>query len=356
MTIPRTLFSIAAISAAAPLSAAQDTITVSGEVTCADCRIVLDTVVTIGGLDGPGVETVHRVSMVAVDRLNRIYIGLHRPPSISVFDPSGRFIRSIGRAGEGPGEYESISDINAGPRYIHVFDRHNGRTLLDYDFNVVRVDRFPGEILKTGVLESDAVAFSGMVGTRALAGYRFHMLDTLGAFTSFHLGPSGHFFPYLVAAADDGSLLFVPYGRNEIHRWELDPEPALAGVLRRRVAEYDRHLHLGPRDWPGVGIAGVRLDADGLWVAWNAPDPQAPERGPNDANPRELRHLHNQFKDGWIDLVDPATGLTVARHRHDFTFNGFADGSGHRYLLAYQETEVGVPYIHFLDLRLVRGR
>ena len=351
MTIPRTLFSIAAISAAAPLSAAQDTITVSGEVTCADCRIVLDTVVTIGGLDGPGVETVHRVSMVAVDRLNRIYIGLHRPPSISVFDASGRFIRSIGRAGEGPGEYESISDINAGPRYIHVFDRHKGRTLLDYDFNVVRVDRFPGEILLTGVLESDAVAFSGMVGTRALAGYRFHMLDTLGAFTSFHMGPSGHFFPYLVAAADDGSLLFVPYGRNEIHRWELDPEPALARVLRRRVAEYDRHLHLGNR--PGVAIAGFRLDADGLWIAWNAPDPQAPERGRSDAIPWESRH---QFKDGWIDLVDPATGLTVARHRHDFAFKGFANGSRHRYLLAYQETEVGVPYIHFLELRLVRGR
>ena len=349
MAIPRTLLAIVAISAAAPPSAAQDTITVSGEVTCADCRIVLDTVLTIGGLDGPGVETVHPLSMVAVDRRNRIHVGIHRPPSVSVFDASGRFVRSFGREGEGPGEYESISHINAGPRYIHVFDRDNGRTMLDYDFNVVRVDRFPGQILTAIVLESDAVVFAGMVGTRARAGYRLHMLDTLGAFTSFDLGPP----LYVAVAAHDGSLLSVPIARNEIHRWELDPGPALAGVLLRRVAEFDRHLRLGPRDRPGVGISGVRRDADGLWVVWGAPDPEAPERGRNDAIRLELSH---QFRDGWIDLVDPDTGLTVARHRDDFTFDGFADGSGHRYVLAYQETEAGVPYIHLLEPRLVRGR
>ena len=50
----RALLVIAVISAATTRTTAQDTITVSGEVTCRECLIVLDTVITIGGLDGPG--------------------------------------------------------------------------------------------------------------------------------------------------------------------------------------------------------------------------------------------------------------------------------------------------------------
>ena len=345
-TVLRALLVTAGISAATTRAMAQDTITVSGEVTCRECLIVLDTVVTIGGLDGPGLETVHPLSMVAVDRRNRIYIGIHRPPSVSVFDASGRFIRSFGRAGDGPGEYRSISHINAGPRYIHVFDRDNGRTMLDYEFNVVRVDPFPGQIHNTTVLETDAVAFSAMVGTRAQAGYRFHILDTLGAFSSFHIGTGEGF----KAAADDESLWFLATDRNELLRWNLHPQPTLARVLRRTVEEFDRHSHLGPLDWPGVGNGAIRRGADGLWIVWSSPDPEAPERERNASIPMGSR---DEFVDGWIDLVDPATGLTVARYRGDSGLKGFADGS--RYVVAYQETEAGVPYIHLLEPRLVRG-
>ena len=305
---------------------------------------MLDTVVTIGGLDGPGLETVHPLSMVSVDRRNRIYVGIHSPPSISVFDESGRFVRSFGRAGEGPGEYFSISHVRPGPRYIHVFDRHRGRTMLDYDFNVVRADRFPGQIFGTVVLEGDAVAFDAMVGTRAQAGYRFHVLDTLGAFRSFGLGPPESFW----GTAQGGNLLFTATKRNEILRWNLDPEPTLVEVLRRRVAEFDRHLHLGPLDYPV--ISGIRHDSDGLWIVWNAPDPEAPETDPDEGIRLELS---SQSRDGWIDLVDPATGLTIARYRGDASLKGFAHGS--RYVVVYEETEAGVPYIHLLEPRLVRG-
>ncbi len=345
-TILEALLAVAAIPAATPPASAQDTITAPGEVTCRDCVIVLDTVVTIGGLDGPGLETVDPLSMVAVDRRNRIYIGIYRPPSVSVFDAAGRFVRSFGGAGEGPGEYWSISHINAGPQYIHVFDRNNGRTMLDYDFNVVRVDPFPGQIHNSVVLQSDAVVFSAAVGTRAQAGYRFHMLDTLGTLTSFGVGgPEG-----FMASADDEGLWFVAMDRNELLRWRVDPEPMLASVFRRAVTEFDRHLHLGPRDWPGVGNSAIHRGAEGLWIVWSAPDPEAPERGRGASIPLGSR---DEFVDGWIDLVDPGTGLTVARYHGDSGLKGFAFGS--RYVVAYQETEAGVPYIHLLEPKLVRG-
>ena len=332
------------IPTAAPVAAAQDTLTVSGEVTCQECAIVLDTVVTIGGLDGPGLETIYRLSTVAVDRRNRIHIGRSRPPSVSVFDETGRFIRSYGRSGEGPGEYESISHVTAGPQYIHVFDRHRGRTMLDYDFNVVRVDPFPGQVHNSVVLESDAVVFSAFVGTRELAGYRFHVLDTLGAFTSFDERPGAGWFN--VSAREDG-VWTGAIDRNDVQRWQLEPVPTLRRVILRTVREFDMHTHL--EEWPGVGNAAIRRDEDGLWVAWNAPDPKAPKREPGASIPWGPNH---EFKDGWIDLVDPRTGLTVARYRGDAILSGFAYGS--KYVVVYDETEDGVPYIHLLEPRLVR--
>jgi len=51
---------------------AQHTEQVSGEVTCGECVITLDTVVTIGGLDGPGVDLISEVSRVAVDQNARL--------------------------------------------------------------------------------------------------------------------------------------------------------------------------------------------------------------------------------------------------------------------------------------------
>ena len=41
----------------------------------------------------------------------------------------------VDTGGEGPGEYSSISRIDTGPRYIHVFEYHQSRTVLDHDFN-----------------------------------------------------------------------------------------------------------------------------------------------------------------------------------------------------------------------------
>ena len=52
--------------------------------------------------------------------------------------------------------------------------------------------------------------------------------------------------------------------------------------------------------------------------------------------------------------MNPATGETLARYFDKGMFLGFASGS--RYLVAYHETDAGVPYIHRLEPRLSRGK
>ena len=329
---------------------------VSGKVTCDDCVVILDTVVTIGGLDGPGLHAVTRHSQVAVDRRGRILITALRQSEMSVFDSTGKFLRTVGRRGEGPGEYGSISHIGVGRQYIHVFVNHSGRTLLDHDFAVVRTDRFPGQILSAIVLSGDEAAFTANLPTPASIGHKLHVLRPTGQILSY--GYDGEVYSSSLTtwtsqrsavAGRADTLWAVNNEANRIVRWVLGQEPQVVRVFERQVAEFEEGApaeHVYPRSWNYAAMADDR----GLWIVWNAPDPKWKKRvGPGgraEGTPR-------QVYDGWMDLVDPATGRTLARHRQDGFLMDFAAGSS--YVVAYHETDAGVPFLHLLEPRLSRG-
>lgn len=331
---------------------AQDTVTVAADdIICGDCVITLDTVVTIGGLDGPGLEVLRSTSEVAVDRLGRILISEGRVSHFSVFDSTGTFLRTVGRSGQGPGEYSFISHINAGPRYIHVFDMRR-RTLLDHDFNPVKIDIVPVQVSYSWVTESDVIAFTADLRTREAVGHPLHLLRPTGEISSH--GGDGSVYrrrdqEELMAtsvAGDDEALWLVQYESNRLIRWDLAEKPTISRVFERAIEEFDRH---DPETWPGAANLGSMLDEDGLWIVWRAPesgwDPDGSERPPT----RPMRTI----VDSWVDLVDPSTGRTIARHWSDGFLKGFAPGS--RYVFAYEESEAGVPYIHLMEPALSRG-
>lgn len=60
---------------------------------------------------------------VHVDKNQNVYIGDYDATSIHVFDASGKFIHKIGRKGDGPGEFQSISNIFSTDDHLYVFDR-----------------------------------------------------------------------------------------------------------------------------------------------------------------------------------------------------------------------------------------
>ncbi len=339
-----------AVHAATTGLSAQDTVAVSGEVTCSACVITFDTVATIGGLDGPGLHQISFYSVVAVDRRGRIHIAESGgQPEISVFDATGEFLRTLGGRGEGPGEYRDVAHIDIGPEYIHVFDWRRGRTLLDHDFNAVEVHRFPAVVVETFVTDSDEVVWVGDVPTSASVGHRIHTLGPTGEIRSFggdrsaYLGPSG---PSPVVTGDSETLWTVDRSTSRLTRWDLSPEPEVGRVFERTVEEFERANPDGP--WPPARHAGIMVDDSGLWIVWNSKDPEwtqrrAPMSPPPEVPPRRVW-------EGWVELVDPSTGQTLARHRSDGFIKGFADGS--RYLVGYYETDGGVPYIHLLAPRV----
>ena len=326
---------------------------VSGEVTCAECAITLDTVLTIGGLDGPGLDVVSMFSSVAVDRRGRVLVWEGGEAEISVFGSTGRYLRTVGRRGEGPGEYGSISHIGVGPRYIHVFEYHKGRTMLDHDFQVVRTDRFPGQILSVAVVSDDVVVFVADVPTPASVGHQLHLLRPSGEMASHGYDGgvySSELTPWATtrtAVAGEGSTVWaVPLEVNRLVRWDLAPEPMVGRVFDRRVAEFDE----GGDAFAPARLGSAMLDDRGLWLSWHTADPDW--TGPPPSLDSRVSTPIDQLRNGWLDLVDPATGQTLARYRQDGVFGHFAGGSS--YVAGYEETDAGVPFLHLLEPRLSR--
>ena len=170
-------FILLAVHAATTGLSAQDTVAVSGEVTCSACVITFDTVATIGGLDGPGLHQISFYSVVAVDRRGRIHIAEQRGAARDLgVRCHGRVPSDSWGSRRRPRRVQETSaHIDIGPEYIHVFDWRRGRTLLDHDFNVVEVHRFPAVVVETFVTDSDEVVWVGDVPTSASVGHRIHI-------------------------------------------------------------------------------------------------------------------------------------------------------------------------------------
>lgn len=337
-----------------PTLSAQQPVPVSGEVTCADCVITLDTVITIGGREDFGLHVITPFSQVAVDRRGRVLITQLSYPEISIFDLSGDFLGTVGQEGDRPGEYDGIAHVNVGPRFVHVFEFHRGRTMLDLGFEVVRTDRSLGQVLSSVVIGSDEVAFAVPVREPAAVGHQLRILDARGRITSFGgddrvaPGPQLHRF---VVAGDEETFWAVRQQVNRMVRWNLEPEPVVARVFDRTVEPFERD-NPSEQLWPHALNVGAMFDDDGLWIAWQTPDPDWTERiSPGGEIPEVPWQT---VLDGWLDLIDPSTGQTMARYHGDDALLGFAHGS--RYVISYHEPNAGGAYIHLLEPRLSRGK
>lgn len=346
------LFVLGADHATAMSLRAQKPERVSGEVTCAECVIALDTVLTIGGLDGPGVEHVSMFSGVAVDKRGRILVWEAAEAEIAVFDSTGTYLRTIGGRGEGPGEYRSISYVGVGPRYIHVFEYHKGRTILDHDFQTIRADRFPGQILSATMLSDDVAVFVADIPTPESVGHKLHILRASGELASY--GYDGGVFSRELSpeatinsvAGRDNTVWAVMREVNRLVRWDLVPEPMVGRVFDRRVAEFDEG---GDAFMPAI-MGSAMLDDRGLWVVWHTADPDWTGPPPSLESLRPSSFDGDRLRDSWVDLVDPATGRTLARYHQDEALGRFAG----RYVVGYEETDAGVPFLHLIEPRLSR--
>jgi len=117
--------------------------------------------------DGNTRELFGRVLSLAVDEEENTYVADYHWNEIRVFDREGNFVRTIGREGEGPGEFLRVAGI--------VWDRAS-RVLWTVDTRALRFSAFDaqGRFLRTHPHGRDSYAFSfPWVGYTDLNGFLY---------------------------------------------------------------------------------------------------------------------------------------------------------------------------------------
>jgi 6-bladed beta-propeller len=310
-----------------------DEMIVESEVTCSTCSIVIEPVVELTDASfadfGPNPP-------LARDSTGRTYV-VDELRRLSVYDSKGRFVRSIGELGGGPGEYERIRNI--------VIDREGTVHLLDPQ--LARHSRFTAE-----------GEFIGSVTVPDIAGQNYGPAQFLSdgsiALIRRRLGPEESSEP-LVAINGDGVGSRVPWDSwavpdpktsNDWLMWVSSSGEVLVGerfsfairVLARdltpigsilRRAEWipttvqEGRVSDGVLDKPFTpSLEGVWEDEEG--VAWLYMRGPSPDWRPNRSDGRGLsQEEYIALADrprfvSFLEAIDPRRGEVLAR----YTING----------------------------------
>ena len=126
------LAALAAVTLAAPATHAQEVLAIHPAQTPGDLK--LDEILSIGSLAGEH-DAFGRVTDVALDGRGRILVADDFGRHYKVFDPSGSYLATVGRRGEGPGEFEGPWSIAVGTE----------DSVFVWDYQRARISVFSGE-------------------------------------------------------------------------------------------------------------------------------------------------------------------------------------------------------------------
>lgn len=118
------LLTFAFIAAAVPQ---QDTVVVRAGAPAWGTNVRVTRELAIGALDGPDEYSFAWVAGVTVGSDNAIYVLEQKPPVVRQYDATGKYIRSFGRSGQGPGEFQRPEALSLADKRLIVRDVRNAR-------------------------------------------------------------------------------------------------------------------------------------------------------------------------------------------------------------------------------------
>ena len=302
---------------------------------CTTC-VRLEELAVLGDMVGDGFIQWSRVA--TRDSLGRYWIG--QGESLKVYDSAGRFLREVGRRGEGPREFGRVAFAHADSAgRVHVLDPRNTReSVFDATFALMEERRLPGRALS---LFSAAALNGGYVTNIAaeLTGLPFlHLIRGEEVVRSFGMsdatGPHDAFRSLrILAARSDGVIAAARRIAYTIEVWdssgsrlvEFHHEVGLNEVEVRQVP-YNLTDHPKPHE-----VMAVRFDnADRLWVLFR----MMRDGWERHYEPRQypdglvgIRQLPNSTLDSIyesrLDVIDLQSGMVVVRAQLPGLFEAF---------------------------------
>ena len=326
--------------------AAQRTTVIKSPVACKPCRVRLIPVVALGGNAGVWSPT---LSSTVVRAPNGLFLvsEVYDKTSVAVYDQNGSLIRSIGKAGRGPGEMRSATDVDVwGDKFLAVDPRnrriHFYNTIDGTHLHEIQLQTIPR---KVRFVSQDELVFTFGVSATPNS----PSLPTGPLYTRVQL--SGDTISRFGSRRRINLVGFGKGSGGNAWAWDaLHYEISLfdrAGKAIRRLTRAN-WTPLNPKKKLSSFVADVR-EIDGLlWVVVHEVDisksPGAqPQRNGNSVPFTPLEQ--DKFTDTVIEIIDPVSGRLLTRNRSGRLYMGFAD-NGHLY--RFRELPTGVYVIDIM--------
>lgn len=140
------VFLAASLFSLAPAASQQEPVQIVGPPSCGECAVDMELEVTLRDRLDLNRPIVASTRIVVRDTLDRLLV-VHGQDlvHIQVSAPDGSFLKSVGGAGQGPGEFGSLSALAVGNEGdLYAFDWQQQRvTRFSPDFELVETSRLP---------------------------------------------------------------------------------------------------------------------------------------------------------------------------------------------------------------------
>ena len=285
--------------------------------------------------------------------------------TLFVYASSGRATRSIGRAGEGPGELgRDLRIVGSGNRLVVVDRRRLAVVTLDLEGNHLGTATLEWRPWNSARLRDGGFVFSATPVDLDEASFRLvRVADSTGGLIASHDLVSAELatrmMPDLdgrrVAPARSGLYWTAVRWSYELHRWAAPGQRDLVIVREADWFEPNRMGSINDIDaWyitepPPRDVFHMHEAADGLlWVYAQIPD----ERWTPGSEPDDATSVHLAL-DTMIEVIDPEAGELVAQLRFDERLGAVCDGS--EFMTTVRETPGGDTRMVVMRPTLQRG-
>lgn len=311
---------------------------------CTGCRVHLQKLLELGNENGDGAFPQEIVALTT-DSQNRYWAVF--PHSVHVYDAGGKFLRSVGRQGAGPGEFVDASRAIVLPGdSVAILDRAASRiTVVDREFRVARTVQLPRSLLwDIAVVEwPKTVVVNGLISTPLEFGWPLHVLDLSGSEASvtrsfgdnegeYRAGGAASLFEHLTVATDK-RLWSTKLGQVSVRSWSAAGERETSLVMRPAWFPTPSNVYsLGSTDEsPPPKMAGIREGPNGrIWIfahipreGWQSVWTEFSKRlAQNSASEVALSLLpspHELYRTA-VALVDVERGELIAETTNDMLF------------------------------------
>lgn len=330
---------------------------------CRDCRIELKKVATLGTWE----DSVSFTGIPQIQEDGRggflVVAFATYPDRVLWYSGNGALRGTIGRHGEGPGEFSLITDVAVGRGdtvFIADYNRRISVLAPAPSLQYVRSFTVPATPRDLVELSGGELGVAGMRYTAEHVGFPVQLLDrdgrgatAMGAIDPIVRPDMRSTDDRRLAAARDGTLWSAHTTAYVIERWSVEGEllqriaPNLEWFPARGPSPRQPEDHAErPPTRPEPLISGIALGADVLWVAlWTA------DRDWSEGRARATDPTRNSVRDGLIHAVDPRSGQILAELRTPRP--GYMTSTG--LIASLREVPSGLIEIDLWRPRLVRA-